>query len=103
MDILDILRKVKAAHYVFSQHAELEREAEELAYADIEIALLNGVILEQYEDTGRGESCLVLGFCKGTPIHMVCGWRGDDIALITVYVPTPPKFVDPWTRRETRE
>ncbi|MCB0115835.1 MAG: DUF4258 domain-containing protein [Caldilineaceae bacterium] len=59
---------------------------------------MNGEILEAYPDTGRGESCLIVGFAGDTPIHVVCGRRGDKIALITVYVPGPPKFVDPWTR-----
>jgi len=30
----------------------------------------------------------------------VCGWRGEKIVLITVYIPRPPKFIDPWTRGE---
>ena len=44
------------------------------------------------------ESCLVVGFAGNLPIHAVCGWRGEKVALITVYIPRPPKFVDPWTR-----
>jgi len=31
-------------------------------------------------------------------INAVCGWRGQKLSLITVYVPKPPKFIDPWTR-----
>ncbi|MEW5692660.1 MAG: DUF4258 domain-containing protein [Candidatus Hydrogenedentota bacterium] len=54
--------------------------------------------MEEYPDTGRGESCLVVGFSKNVPIHIVCGRRGDYISLITVYIPCPPKFIDPWTR-----
>ncbi len=64
----------------------------------LEEALLNGKILEQYPDTGRGESCLVVGFATETPVHIVCGWRSEKIALITVCIPTSPKFIDPWTR-----
>ena len=64
------------------------------------MALLNSRILEQYADTGRGASCLVVGFADDIPIHAVCGWRGERIVLITVYVPRPPKFIDPWTRGE---
>ena len=53
---------------------------------------------EQYADTGRGESCLMLGFSDDIPIHIVCGWKGSKVVMITVYVPKPPKFIDPWTR-----
>lgn len=98
MDIEEIKRKVRNDQYVYSQHAEIERRAEALTFAQVEEALLNGQILEQYPDTGRGESCLVVGFAEDRPIHAVCGWRGDKIVLITVYIPRPPKFIDPWTR-----
>ncbi len=73
-------------------------KADDLTFYQVEEAVLNGMILEQYPDTGRGESCLVSGFSENIPIHIVCGWRGDEIAIITVYVPKPPKFRDPWTR-----
>lgn len=84
MEIEVIKECVRTDQYLYSLHAEIERKAVK--------------ILEHYPDTGRGESCLVVGFAGQTPIHAVCGWRGEKIALITVYVPTPPKFIDPWTR-----
>ena len=98
MDIEEIKVQVRANQYVYSFHAEIERRADELTFAQVEEALLNGEILEQYPDTGRGESCLIVGFAGDLPIHAVCGWRREKLVLITVYVPRPPKFVDPWTR-----
>ena len=100
MNIDQIKEKVRDNQYMYSYHAEIERKADQLTFAQIETALLNSRILEQYADTGRGESCLVVGFAEEIPIHAVCGWRGEKIVLITVYVPRPPKFVDPWTRGE---
>jgi hypothetical protein len=61
--------------------------------------LLNGIILEQYVDTGRGESYLVAGFTNnGKPVHMVCGERKGKLVIITIYVPLPPKFKNPYER-----
>ena len=100
MDIEEIKAKVRADQYVYTYHTDIERRADELTFAQVEEALLNGEILEQYPDTGRGESCLVVGFSGDTPIHAVCGWRGDKVVLITVYIPGPPHFVDPRTRGE---
>lgn len=100
MSIEKIKTNVRANLYVYTLHAEIERKTEGLTYAQIEEALLNGEILEQYPDTGRGESCLLVGFAKDIPIHIVCGWRGEKVALITVYILRPPKFIDPWTRGE---
>ena len=100
MDIEEIKERVGQDQYVYSLHAEIERKADELTLMQVETALLNGQILEQYPDTGRGESCLIVGFANEIPIHIVCGWRGEKVALITVYIPAPPKFIDPWTRGE---
>ncbi len=101
MDIETIKTKVRANEYIYPHHADLAHRADDLTLAQVEDTLLTGEILEQYPDTGRGESCLVVGFSGETPIHAVCGWRGDQVVLITVYIPGPPKFVDPWTRGES--
>ncbi|MCA9979984.1 MAG: DUF4258 domain-containing protein [Anaerolineales bacterium] len=101
MNISDIRERITANQYAYSHHADIERRADSLTFAQVETALLTGEVLEHYPDTGRGESCLVVGFADDVPIHIVCGWRGDKIALITIYIPTPPKFIDPWTRGKT--
>jgi hypothetical protein len=99
MDIRRIKVKVRRKQYVYSDHGDDERQDENLTLAQVEQALLDGGILEQYSDTGRGESCLIVGFAGDVPIHVVCGWRGDDLVIIMVYIPRPPKFVNPWTRQ----
>jgi hypothetical protein len=98
MDIETIKAKLRADEYVYTSHADLERKADDLTFGEIEEALLGGKILEAYPDTGRGESCLMVGFSGDRAIHAVCGWRGDKLAIVTVYIPKPPKFIDPWTR-----
>lgn len=98
MNIEEIKAKVSSDEYVYTLHADIERKADVLTFAQIEQALLGGKILEQYPDTRRGESCLIVGFADNIPIHVVCGWRGEKIAVITVYIPCHPKFIDPWTR-----
>lgn len=98
MNIDDIKHRLAERKYVFSLHAELRRKSANLTFAQVREALLNGVILEQYPDTGRGVSCLILGFAHTLPIHVVAAWLGDQVVIVTVYIPGPPKFVDPWTR-----
>jgi hypothetical protein len=98
MDIAIIKANVRDGKLVFSIHAEEERMDEDLTAQDVITAILNGEILEQYPDTGRGESCLVLGFVGEQPVHVICGWRAEAVVIITVYIPTLPFFTDPWTR-----
>jgi len=100
MTLDEIQDKVLTNEYDYTFHAEIERKADSLTFHQIEAAILGGEILERYPDGGRGESCLLLGFSDNIPIHIVCGWRGTRIVLITIYVPNPPKFVDPWTRSD---
>jgi hypothetical protein len=99
VDIETIKTKVQNGKFVISTHADQEAADENIDIAEIRDALLSGELLEQYPDTGRGESCLILGFANDKPIHIVCGWHRDSVVIITVYIPKPPKFDDPRTRR----
>ncbi len=90
---------VREGSYYFSWHGDQERQNDNLSIQEVEEALLNGLIIEHYEDTGRGESCLIAGFTSGgKPLHIVCGHCQDVLAIITVYIPTPPKFITPYER-----
>jgi len=98
MNLDDIKTHIRQNHFRLSLHAEIEAEADNLDIAQIVEAILNGEVLETYEDTGRGESCLIVGFSEQIPIHVVCGLSGENVIIVTVYIPGPPKFLDPWTR-----
>ena len=98
MKIVEIKKKIEADEYCYSHHANLERKADSLTLMQVEEALLSGNILEYYPDTGRGESCLIVGHSGNIPIHIICGWRREKIAIITVYIPKSPKFISPYER-----
>lgn len=92
---------IQDGNYYFSAHGDQERQNDNLLIGSIETALLNGKILEEYEDTGRGESCLVMGFTDtNKPVHIVCGRMGDSLVIVTVYIPAKPKFKNPFERGE---
>ncbi len=98
-DIEWIIEKTRSSQYYFSKHGDTERQNDNLTVEEVEEALIEGRIPEQYPDTGRGESCLVVGFTKtGKPIHIVCGKRTDTLSIIIVYLPAPPKFKNPFER-----
>ncbi len=98
-DINWIKSKIDRREYYFTKHGEQERQNDNLTITEVREALLNGTILEQYEKDIRGESCLVVGFTNsGKPLHIVCGRLEEDLVIITVYVPGPPKFKNPYER-----
>jgi len=95
MQIDEIRRKIKHSEYEISFHAEKERYAEDIRISDLEAAILNGEILEDYSDDPRGPSCLILGYSQGRPIHIVCGHSGVEwVRIITVYIPKKPKWIN---------
>jgi len=101
MEIGAIQEQVRQGDYEISYHAEKEPYAEDISLIDIETAILNGEVLEDYPDDRRGESCLILGYGEGRPIHVVCGYTSRRaIRVVTVYLPKPPKWLDERTRRE---
>ncbi|KFB75800.1 DUF4258 domain-containing protein [Candidatus Accumulibacter cognatus] len=90
---------VDLQRYRYSRHGDRERQNDGLSLAEVEQALGSGRIIEQYGDTGRGESCLLAGFTDGgKPVHVVCGRMNDGLVVITVYIPMPPKFKNPYER-----
>jgi hypothetical protein len=90
---------IRSGDYLYSRHGDRERQADGLSLMEVEEALLGGRDLEHYADTGRGASCLVAGFTQaGKPIHAVCGIMGLRMVIVTVYIPTPPKFKNPFER-----
>ena len=84
MDIEVIKAKVRNGNWIVSAHADQEAADENMDIAEIRDAPLDDEVLEQYADTGRGPSCLILGFVKDRPIHIVCGWRREAVVIITV-------------------
>jgi hypothetical protein len=100
LDERSIGQAVQRGEYELSWHADEERLNDHLTIEDIEAVLQSCEILERYPQDPRGESCLVLGFCGGRPVHIVCGsTRQGKLFLITVYIPGEPKWKDPRTRR----
>lgn len=101
IDMAWIIEKVKEGDYRLSEHADDERIDDNLMLYEIEESILDGLLLESYPKDRRGSSCLIVGFTKtGKPIHTVCGKNGDVLILITVYIPTPPKFKNPYERSD---
>ncbi len=99
LDFNWILRSLRTQRYRYSRHGDRERQNDSLTLVEVEQAILSGRVLEQYSDSGRGESCLVAGFAdNGKPVHVVCGCQSDWMVVVTVYIPTPPKFKTPFER-----
>jgi len=99
MTFEEVRDKISSGKFIISQHAFIESARDRIEDEDIRFAIINGEAIEVYPDDRRGESILVSGRCRdGKPLHAVVGIAQDEPVIITVYVPTPPKWTSPRER-----
>lgn len=76
-----------------TDHAREEMEDETITLAEVLEAIASGQIIENYSEHRRGACCLISGMTmRKRPIHIVCTTSLPMLVLITVYVPTLPKW-----------
>ena len=95
-----IRERVERGDYVISfTHTEKLRERK-IGAEDIEEAIRNGVLIEDYPDDPRGPSGLILGRPGGRTLHVVCGrLEEEQILIITAYEPDPAEWESDWRTR----
>jgi len=95
-----IRERVRRGDYVISfTHTEKLRERK-ISADDVEEAICDGALIENYPDDARGPSCLILGRSGGRPLHVVCGRLEEQrILIITAYEPDPAEWESNWRTR----
>ena len=87
---------VKGGDYKISLHGSREIAADKLSLPDIVAGIEGAITLEEYPDTGRGPSVLVLQRePDGAPLHIVWGIHTGTEApavLVTAYRPDPRRW-----------
>ena len=104
LDVHFIRESVSSGCYEISLHADAERLVDAITMEELEAALAECEVLEDYPDDQRGHSCLVFGRMPDEKaVHAVCGLtRQGTLVVITVYRPDVPKWIDERTRRKER-
>jgi hypothetical protein len=104
VDLAAVRRKVLRGDYAVSfTHTEKLRERQ-IKAADIEEAVANGKIIEDYPDDLRGPSLLLFGMVNRRPLHIIFGNLDDDeILIVTAYEPNnKEEWEHDWTTRKKR-
>ena len=84
----------------YTKHAIIEMRNEEFGSindAEVFEAVLNGEVIEYYDEDEPYPSCLICGVTNSkNPLHIVCAFDKDDnlTVVITVYRPDPDKWID---------
>ncbi len=102
MDINIIKEMVKNKKIRWTNHVIIRILQRNITQLDIETALLNGEIIEEYENDYPYPSCLVYGINVNNKImHVVCGVNDYELWIITAYYPDNENWEkDMKTRKE---
>lgn len=102
---IDIIKQlIKDRKIRWTNHVMIRLLQRQISQKDIEIAMLNGEIIEEYEDSYPYPSCLVYGInMNNKVIHIVCGTNGEELWIITAYYPNELEWEkDLKTRKEKK-
>jgi hypothetical protein len=93
--ILKRVREQAARNNVFlTLHARQEMIDEAITLDEILEAIATGEVLENYPGFYKGPCCLVSGqSSQNRYIHIVCSTSREQLVIITVYEPKPPRWV----------
>jgi len=104
LNIDTIKQLIKDRKIRWTNHVMIRLLQRQISQKDIEIAMLNGEIIEEYEDSYPYPSCLVYGInMNNKVIHIVCGTNGEELWIITAYYPNELEWEkDLKTRKEKK-
>ena len=100
--LIENIKKLCAEGKVrYTRHMLIRLMQRNISIADIEYALQDGILIEEYKGDTPYPSCLVLGYdIAGKCIHVVCGASKSEVHLITAYYPDILKWNDDFTTRK---
>ena len=84
---IDIIKQlIKNGKIRWTNHVMIRLLQRNITQSDIENAILNGEIIEEYENDYPYPSCLVYGInLYNKVLHIVCGSNGEELWIITAY------------------
>lgn len=100
MTLKDTQRKIRSGDYTFSDHAVKRMMKRDILRREVEDAVFQGEIIEEYPDDKYSPSCLVYGKTKnGRDLHVQVSFP-PSVVIITVYEPDPKEWVNCRMRRQ---
>jgi len=101
LNIDSIKKMVKNEKIRWTNHVIVRLFQRNISQRDIENALLNGEIIEEYEKDYPYPSCLVCGInLNNEVLHIVCGNNGEELWIITAYYPDNIRWEKDFKKRK---
>ena len=104
LEIEKIKQLVREDKIRWTNHSIIRLFQRNITQEDIQSAILNGEIIEEYENDYPYVSCLVYGInIENKVLHIVCGMNESELWIITAYYPDNVSWEnDLKTRREKK-
>ena len=100
---IDIKRSCENNSLRWTNHVAVRLIQRNIYPDDVIYALMNGEIIEQYQDDYPYPSCLVNGLTRDSqPLHIVCGFGMGELWLITAYTPDAREWTPDFRTRTER-
>ncbi|MDI6732759.1 MAG: DUF4258 domain-containing protein [Planctomycetota bacterium] len=94
MEISEIRKAFTEKRFRYTKHGAEQRIKRRITSEEIEQAILNGEIIEDYPVDKYGPSCLIYGeTTQGRPLHIQVAFY-PMISIVTVYEPSPEEWVN---------
>jgi hypothetical protein len=93
--LIDEIRKLTLDDKIIvSKHANTRMVERGVSAEDIVNLILSGDIIEDYPDDYPCPSVLIFGFVPGMACHIVVGICGNQLRIITVYLPDEEEWIN---------
>jgi hypothetical protein len=100
MEISEIRKSIIEKRFRYTKHGVEQRINRRITGEEIEQAISNGEIIEDYPSDKYGPSCLIYGKTKaGKALHIQIALR-PIISIVTVYQPNPQEWINGKVRRK---
>ena len=101
--MLDQIRKCfQDGRIIWRQHALSRMLEREISRADVQLAINEGEVIETYPETHPYPTCLIMGYSRGQPLHIVLALDGpnETAYIITAYIPSTAHFSEDFKTRK---
>ncbi len=101
--VMEIRRNVASDKFEFSKHAVDQSIMHQIQVNEIEEAIANGQLIEDYSNNKYNSSYLICGFTQSQrPIHIKCSYPNRPlIKIIAIYEPDPERWSENFSIRKS--
>ena len=104
IDINRVKKLIKEGNIRWTNHILVRLFQRNISRQDVLEVLLNGAIIEEYENDYPYPSCLIYGINqKNVVMHVVCGCNEEEVWIITAYYPDNVEWEDDLKTRKGNE